>query len=250
MLDSAEEIRNRDESLKEVMICLETKVTQSREALERALEEKRLSEESSRSRFSVIEALRNEIKTLNDRCASMLENESKLKRKILDTSVSKMKMDEEHTHTITLLRREIKELRNTAKHREARIDSLLESAAKKSSSADEATFEEVFREEFDAMREAYESQIENLRKEITKDRKRFRVGIQNMKTKVQENLITRQREIQTLHLQIARLDSKLQAFDPEHIKILTTSTSRDEEEEEGKHQQCNFGGGGLRVIRL
>ena len=233
------------------MICLETKVTQSREALERALEEKRLSEESSRSRFSVIEALRNEIKTLNDRCASMLENESKLKRKILDTSVSKMKMDEEHTHTITLLRREIKELRNTAKHREARIDSLLESAAKKSSSADEATFEEVFREEFDAMREAYESQIENLRKEITKDRKRFRVGIQNMKTKVQENLITRQREIQTLHLQIARLDSKLQAFDPEHVKMssLLNISTRDEEEEQ-KKQQCNFGGDGLRVIRL
>lgn len=99
------------------------------------------------------------------------------------------------------------------------------------------------------MREAYESQIENLRKEITKDRKRFRVGIQNMKTKVQENLITRQREIQTLHLQIARLDSKLQAFDPEHVKMssLLNISTCDEEE---KKQQCNFGGGGLRVIRL
>ena len=246
MLDSSEEIRNRDESLKEVMICLEMKVTQSREALERALEEKPLSEESSKSRFSVIEALRNEIKTLNDRCASMLENESKLKRQILDTNVSQMKKDEDHTHTVTLLRREIKELRNTAKHREERIDKLLETAAKKSSSADEVTFEEVFREEFDAMREAYESQIETLREDINKDRKRFRVGIQKMKTKVQENLISRQREIQTLHLQIARLDSKLQAFDPEHTKMPFLNN----EEEEGKQQEYNYGGGGLRVIRL
>jgi len=249
LLDSAEEIRNRDESLKDVMICLETKITQSREALERALEEKRLSEESSRSRFCVIEALRNEIKTLNDRCASMLESESKLKRKILDSNVKQMKKDEEHLHTVTLLRREIKELRKTAKHREERIDKLLESAAKRSSSDDEASFEEVFREEFDAMREAYESQIEALRKDITSDRKRFRVGIQNMKTKVQENLIVRQREVQTLHLQIARLDSKLQAFDPDHTSSSFLGKEEDVEEKRGGGG-VGFGGAGLRVIRL
>ena len=172
----------------------------------------------------IVETTRAEISALNGRVSA-------LKRRNEELAMQRSRIDEQHRRhvdekceRIKSLNKEIQDLKNTASHRERRLDMLL----KKTSDGDRS-FEEVFQEEFTAMREAYESQLSQIRAEREKDRVKSRVHARDLERAHEDTTRNLRREIEDLRFKGRLLRSKLGTYDTTYAasELAETAEAKD-----------------------
>ena len=156
----------------------------------------------------MLEAHRKEIVALKSRVSSLKrDNEGHATERARLDAQHRRHMDEQ-LQLSRSLQKEITDLKSTADHRERRLDALLKTA-----SAGDKSFEEVFQEEFSAMREAYEMQLARLRDELGKERAKSRAEIRGLSGKHEEAARHIKKEVEDLRFDVNLLREKLASYE-------------------------------------
>jgi len=207
-MESSSHVTDANERVKE----LEAKLTE----VESELKSLRTAESSASKELNLkiktVEALKTEVVGLQTRCDSLRLAREAAESK-LDNVEAHWKADmDQKDESIKKMREDIERLIESAKGREARIEDLLAKASKRAGESE--TFEEVFRDEFAAMREAYEHQLNQVRGERTRTETKLRVDLRKLRKKYDDAVRSARHEKESFLFEIKSLCERLRVHEP------------------------------------